>query len=83
MKRLEKADVGQYVLYDGDLMQIMAIGEGRSITLRPVAGATCPTCGRHPDVNLMEHAPLFQEHVQPVPTISTHEFTTVAEMGIR
>lgn len=65
----KRAELDQVVEYEGVLMKVFAIGEGRTISLRPVAESECPSCGSHGDVHLLEHSPLFQQHVHPVKTI--------------
>lgn len=65
----KKADLNQVVRYEGKLMEVIAIADGRTITLRPIANDPCPRCGSNGDVHLLEHGPLFQQHVHPVKTI--------------
>lgn len=60
---------GVVLLYDGRLARVIGIAEGRTICLRFVEEAPCATCGHQPGIDLLEHAPLFQDHVQPVATV--------------
>lgn len=60
---------GAVVHYKGTLMEVIGIGEGRTITLRSLVDAPCARCGHLPGVSLLEHSPLFQDNVQPVETV--------------
>lgn len=60
--------LGGYVMYDGELMQIIGFGDGRTVILRSML-PPCPTCGHVRDVSLLEHSPLFQDGVKPVKTV--------------
>lgn len=62
---------GDVLLYDGELAEVIGIGEGRSITLQFIRKETCPTCGSEPRLHLLEHSPLFQDHAEPVGTITS------------
>jgi hypothetical protein len=66
---VKRADLNQVVRYEGKLMEVVAIGEGRTITLAPIGGQPCPRCGSQGFVDLLEHSPLFQNGVKPVKTI--------------
>jgi hypothetical protein len=67
MKRLE---LGMVVRYDGHLAEVYAIGEGRTISLRYIGEDPCPTCRRPTGVSLLEHAPLLQDRIEPVATVT-------------
>ena len=66
---MKRADVQQVVRYEGELHEIVGIGEGRTVLLRPIKDTTCPTCHRPKDKHLLEHSPMFQDNVEPVKTI--------------
>lgn len=57
------------VSFQGELYQVIGIGEGRTIHLRRVGVERCSTCGCLPEVTVLEHSPLFQEGAAPVPTV--------------
>lgn len=67
MKRLE---LGMVVRYEGKLAEVYAIGEGRTIGLRYIGEDACPTCGSMAGVSLLEHAPLLQDKLEPVNTVT-------------
>lgn len=71
MVRLE---LGMYVLYDGAPMIVESIAEGRMIGLRDIReepAGRCVACGRRKGtVDLLEHAPLLQDNLRPLPTFS-------------
>lgn len=67
---MKRFDLEMLVRYDGKLAEVVAIGEGRTIHLRYVAEPPCPGCGRPAGVDLLEHAPLLQDHVEPVKTVA-------------
>lgn len=69
---MKRAEIGQVVLFgsDGQLMEVIGIGEGRTVMLRPVCRQPCPSCGSIGDVHLLEGSPLFEAEVHPVKTIS-------------
>lgn len=69
VKRLE---LDMIVRYDGRLAEVVAIGEGRTISLRYICEEPCPTCGRKAGVELLEHAPLLQDKLEPVSTVVSH-----------
>ena len=60
---------GTVLIYDGELMRVVGIGEGRTIHMRSLERDPCPTCHRPMDVELLEHSNLFQEKAQAVPTL--------------
>lgn len=64
-----RADLGQLVDYDGCLMEVVGIADGRSIILRPVREPACPRCGSTGEVHILEDSLLFQR-VKPVKTIA-------------
>lgn len=68
---MKRAELGQVVRYKDALCEVVAIGEGRSITIRPIRQPACRHCGATGDAHLLEHAPLFQNEVLPVDTISS------------
>lgn len=73
---MRRAEPGQYVFYGAErrLMEVVGIGEGRTVHLRDVVGRddVCPSCGLPTarDVSLMEGSRMFETEVHPVPTIS-------------
>lgn len=67
--RIDIDDLGALLLYDGRLARVLAIAEGRTITLEFLEEGPCPTCGNPSRLELLEHAPLFQEHIAPVRSI--------------
>lgn len=68
MKRVDEP--GTVLLYDGKLARVIGIAEGRTIIMQFVDDDTCQTCGHEPGLNVLEHSPRFQEHVEPVSTIT-------------
>lgn len=68
MKRVDEPDT--ILLYDGKLARVVGIAEGRTIILQFLDEQPCPTCGSEPRMHALEHSPMFQDHVQPVPTLT-------------
>lgn len=68
MKRIENP--GAVVSYEGKLWIVVGIGEGRTITMESLEESECARCGHQPRVSLLEHSPLFQDHVRPVETVA-------------
>lgn len=68
--RIAIEDLGALLLYDGRLARVLAIAEGRTITPEFVEEDGCPTCGAPSRLELLEHAPLFQDHVTAIRTIT-------------
>lgn len=66
---MKRAELGQVVSYAGRLHSVVAIGEGRTVLLRPADAKPCPHCGSSVDKHLLEHSPLFQDNVKPVKTV--------------
>ena len=67
---MRRLDLGMVVRYDGKLAEVYAIGEGRTISLRYIGEEPCPTCGGTAGVELLEHAPLLQDKLEPVSTVA-------------
>lgn len=67
MKRI--TGPGVVLRYDGELHEVIGIAEGRTIHLRSLERGPCEACGRQPDVEILEHAPNLQDHVEPVETL--------------
>lgn len=73
---MKRVDLNAVVMYEGELHQVTAIAEGRTVTLEPLDPAdpygydACPYCGGPAGkVSLLEDSRLFQEKVQPVKTV--------------
>lgn len=66
---MKRAELGQVVRVDGEVYEVVTLGEGRNVGLRPVGGVPCRSCGVVPWLHYLEHSPLFQQKVQPVDTI--------------
>jgi hypothetical protein len=69
VKRLE---LGMVVRYEGKLAEVATIGEGRMIRLHFIGEEPCPTCGHPAGISVLEHAPLLQDHLEPVRTVEAH-----------
>jgi uncharacterized Zn-binding protein involved in type VI secretion len=69
---MKHARLGDLVRCNGQLAEVIALGDGRHVTLRFTDRVNCPQCGaREPaDVTMIEASPTFQNHVKPVNTIS-------------
>lgn len=65
----KRADLGQIVKYEDVVMEVIAIGHGRSVILRPINASPCRECGSLGDVHLLEQSRLFQDNVHPVKTV--------------
>lgn len=67
---MKRAELNQIVRYKGELCEVVALGDGRTVYLRAVNAQPCPHCGRtdNPPA-LLEDSPLFQDNVEPVATI--------------
>jgi hypothetical protein len=71
MSRLE---LGMIVRHDGRLAEVESIADGRTIGLRYLDATQdrCAQCGQRTDRrDLLEHAPLLQDHLEPVVTIGS------------
>lgn len=67
---MKRAELQQIVRYKGELCEVVALGDGRTVYLRAVNAQPCPHCGRTDDPPaLLENSPLFQDNVEPVATI--------------
>lgn len=66
----KKAELGQIVWWESQLHEVLSLGDGRTVTLKPIHGEPCPACGSDQRVALLEHSPLFQAGVSPVLTIN-------------
>lgn len=66
---MKRAELRQIVRYKGELVEVFAIGDGRTVYMRPIGAAPCSKCGSMGDLILLENSPLFQENVEPVATI--------------
>lgn len=67
---MKRAELNQIVRYQGELCEVVSIGEGRTVHLKPLLASPCPTCGLVAEPQLLENSPLFQDGVEPVPTIA-------------
>ncbi len=63
------SEPGELLLYDGELFRVVGIAEGRSIILDPVEESPCGRCEQPRRLHMLEHSPLFQDHVEPVKTV--------------
>lgn len=68
-----KAELGDYLEYDGKLMKVIAIAEGKTIIMEPVGhdNAKCPECGYSykKQIDSLESCPNFQNGANPIKTI--------------
>lgn len=69
MKHVAEPDT--LLLWDGELMRVNSIGEGRTITLMPIDAKSCNHCGEVRTVTVLEHSPLFQSKAEAVATLTT------------
>lgn len=67
---MKRGELRQVVRYDGELLEVTGIAEGRTIIMKPICGDPCPFCRHNGSIHLLEDSPLFQEHVNPVDTVS-------------
>jgi len=65
--------LGAVVRYEGEIYEVIAIGDGRTVYLRRPGDGECPTCGQVPTVSVLENSPLFQNCVRPVSTVVERE----------
>lgn len=79
-RRPLSAQLGDYILYGGELMQVTAICTDKLLTLDPVAdphigaGDICPGCGSVMGrVEIVEDCLTYRENAKPVPTIAAGE----------
>jgi len=79
MKRI--ADPSAVVRYNGDLVRVVGIGEGRTISFESLEKPPCPCCHRPYRFDLLEHAPLFQDGAEAVETLRYPDPTTGKERG--
>ena len=63
------SELGSLLLYDGELVRVVGITEGRTICLEYVERSPCARCNEPLRLHLLEHAPLFQDHVEAVYTL--------------
>jgi hypothetical protein len=66
---MKQADLGMVLRYKGELHEVIGTNDSRSLILAPVNKPPCPTCGDRGHVYVNEHAPLFQDHAEPVQTL--------------
>jgi hypothetical protein len=71
MMRVGRLELGMVVRYAGKLAEVNGISNGRVIHLHYVGEERCPTCGRPPGIDALEHAPLLQDKIEPVATPET------------
>lgn len=64
-------ELGMVVRYQGKLAEVVSIANGRTVGLQFVGEEPCPFCKRSSGVELLEHAPLLQDHVEPVETVAS------------
>lgn len=63
--------VDKVVLYEGRLARIYGVSEGRTVHMWFVEEERCMTCGHRPGADLLTHSRLFQNGVQPAPTLES------------
>jgi hypothetical protein len=68
MKRIESP--GAVFRYDGELVRVVGIGDGRSIKFESLEKPPCPCCHRSFRFDLLERSSLFQDRTEPVETLS-------------
>ena len=71
---MKKVKNPQTLLYwKGALVEVVGIGEGKTIHMRYVRGVKseeCKACGQVEDIAVLEHSNLFQDNAEPVETVS-------------
>lgn len=70
--RLTTDDLGKYVMWNGELAQLVAFGEGQTAHLRIVDRPACEACGRSYEVSVLASSPLFNNSVRRVPTLNVN-----------
>lgn len=68
---MKRERLGDVVRYHGELCTVVAIGEGTTVILSEIGKPDCPTCGRRPHHEMLEHSRIFQDEVEPVQTVET------------
>lgn len=68
MKRIESP--GAVFRYDGELVRVIALSEGKAIIFESLEKKPCPCCNRPFRFDLLERSPLFQDGAEPVETLS-------------
>lgn len=66
---MKTAGLGALLTYEGRLVRVIGIAEGRTLLLRPVEEVPCPTCRSEGVIHVLEQSRLFQDHAQPVETM--------------
>lgn len=66
---MKHAELGDVLLYEGELARVIGIGQGRTVVLEFPDAEPCPSCHTEKRVHLLEDSRLFQDGVQPVQTI--------------
>lgn len=67
---MKRAEVGQVLRYDGELVEVIGIADGRTVIMAPVGAPTCPACQHTRQLQVLEDSSLFQEHARPVETLT-------------
>lgn len=66
---MKRANLGAVLRYDGELHEVIAIGEGKTLILAPINKPPCEHCGNRFHQHLKEDAPLFQDGAESVQTL--------------
>lgn len=66
---MKRADLSDVVTYEGELYEVVAISDRRTVILAPIGKSPCPACGDRGHVHLVEESRLFQNGVHPVSTV--------------
>ena len=67
MKHVKMPDA--YLLWKGQLVQVVGIAESRVIFMRPPNAQPCDECGLIQEYCVVEDSLLFQENAVPIKTI--------------
>lgn len=63
---MKRAEPGVVLLWNGELMRVIAVTDRRTITLAKPNELPCVTCGVLDRVHVVEDSPLWQNNARPV-----------------
>ena len=68
---MKTASIDDYLIYNGILVQVVGIAEGKTIILEPVleTDKQCEHCGGKKRIHILENCPNFQNMAKPINTI--------------
>lgn len=67
---MKRASVNDLLMYDGELVRVVAVADRKTLVLEPVEDDECPQCGSCGRIHVVEDSPLFQDKAEAVSTLS-------------